>query len=254
MKIYSVGGSVRDKLLGIESKDLDYVVVLEQKIINNQNLKNIVVTPSIGYVLMKVWMEKEGFQIFLETPDMFTIRARFPKGHKNESQTADFVLARKEVGYIEGTRRPILELGTLEDDLARRDFTINAMAEDEEGNLIDLYGGQEDLNMRRLRTPLDPKITFLDDPLRVLRAFRFSITKGMHIPYYLKDAMSSYDVFVKLRDVVSQERIREELQKMFKHDTQATIRLVVEMDAKIPGLMGLLFENGIWLKPTTEKR
>ena len=245
MKIYSVGGSVRDALMGIKSNDLDYVVVLD-------NIDGI--TPEQGFQIMEDWMKKEGFEIFLSTPAMFTSRAKFPKGHKNEKLVADFVLARKEVGYVEGTRRPILELGTLEDDLARRDFTVNAMAEDEEGNLIDFFSGQRDLKFQVLRTPIDPEITLIDDPLRVLRALRFSITKNMEIHYTIKSAMSRRDVFVKLRDVVSQERIREELAKMFKHNTITTIKLLTDIDKYIPGLMELCFGGDMWLKPTNEKR
>lgn len=248
MKIYLVGGAVRDRLLGIESKDLDYVVVLDQdKIVGHM-------TPLMGYVTMKEWMKRQGFEIFLETPEMFTIRAKFPKGHKHAGTVADFVLARKEIGYEPGTRRPILELGTLYDDLERRDFTINAMAEDEDGNLIDPFDGSTALKMKKLITPLTPKMTFLDDPLRVLRALRFSITKEMEIPFQMKEAMSFRSVFIKLRDVVSQERIREELEKMFRHDTEASMRLLIDMDKAVPGLLNLCFGEDMWLKPTTKKK
>jgi tRNA nucleotidyltransferase/poly(A) polymerase len=138
---------------------------------------------------MEKWMTDQGFTIFLSVPEMFTIRAKFPTDHKFAKLDADFVMARKEVGYIEGTRRPILELGTLEDDLMRRDFTLNAMAEDVDGNIIDLFNGQEDLQMKLLRTPLDAKITMMDDPLRILRAIRFSITKGFLIHHTIFQAM-----------------------------------------------------------------
>jgi tRNA nucleotidyltransferase/poly(A) polymerase len=126
---------------------------------------------------------------------MFTIRAKFPADHKFAKLDADFVMARKEVGYVEGTRRPILELGTLEDDLIRRDFTVNAMAEDEDGNLIDLFNGQIDLQRMVLITPKAPKITFDEDPLRIIRAIRFSITKGFSLTYldlFCRAAMAAF--------------------------------------------------------------
>jgi tRNA nucleotidyltransferase/poly(A) polymerase len=179
---------------------------------------------------------------------MFTIRAKFPSDHKFAKLDADFVMARKEVGYVEGTRRPILELGTLEDDLVRRDFTVNAMAEDEDGNLIDLFNGQLDLQNMILITPQAPKITFEDDPLRIIRAIRFSITKGFSLRY-LDFFIYNFDYEGKM-GVVSIERIREELLKCFKHDTLKTL----EMLNTSPTLRDYVFKNNIlWLKPTFEK-
>lgn len=251
MKIYLVGGAVRDKLLGIESKDLDYVMVFQHK----NWADGVPLDPIDGFDIMRDWMEKKGFEIFLETPEMFTIRARFPKDHKNAGTTADFVLARKEVGYVEGTRRPILELGDLSDDLARRDFTINAMAEDDEGNLIDLFGGEKDLKNGVLRTPLDPDVTFADDPLRVLRAFRFALTKGMQMSFAVRDAMRNPFILKKMKEVVSQERVREEISKMMKHNTKKAVKLLVEAENNFcPGILDICFGEDIWLKPTTEKR
>lgn len=247
MKIYLVGGAVRDKLLGIESKDLDYTVVIP--------FGNLT-TVEEGFLMMKDYMEKEGFEIFLETPEMFTIRARFPKDHKNAGTTADFVLARKEVGYVEGTRRPILELGSLHDDLERRDFTVNAMAEDENGNLIDPFDGQTDLQNKLLVTPLDPEVTFMDDPLRTLRALRFSITKGMNTTYEIRQAMRNPAVLKKMKEVVSKERIREELEKMFKHDTIRTMKVLSDADERyFYGLLDVCFGDGeMWIKPTMKQR
>ena len=162
-------------------------------------------------------------------------------------------MARKEIGYVEGTRKPILVLGTLEDDLIRRDFTLNAMAEDEDGNLIDLFGGKEDLERRLLRTPLPAKQTMMDDPLRIMRALRFKITKGFSIADDIWLAMMQPDILDKLRTTVSPERIREELLKMMKHNTPETIRLLNLVDTRsIPGFIDLVFERGLWLKPTFE--
>lgn len=243
MKLYLVGGAVRDLLLGLESKDLDYVMVLE----------DISMSVEAGYLVMKTYMEKYGFQIFLETPEMFTIRAKFPKGHKNEGIVGDFVLARKEVGYIENTRRPILELGTLEDDLARRDFTVNAMAQDENGIIIDLFNGRLALQNKMLITPLDSRITMMDDPLRLIRAFRFSITKDFTISPRVWETIFMDSVISKLENVVSQERIREEISKMFKHDTIKTLRLFNEIDKCNPKLTEIIFGKNMWLKPTFEQ-
>jgi len=241
-QIFKVGGCVRDAILGIDSKDIDFTFVLD----------NTDRTVEEGFQIMTEFMEHKEFTIFLSTPEMFTIRAKFPKGDLNEGLVADFVLARKEVGYKPGTRQPILELGTLEDDLIRRDFTLNALAVDEDGNLIDLFNGVADLKVGLLKTPLDPKITMMDDPLRILRALRFSITKGFSIALEIFDAMAQPEILEKLEKTVSAERIREEVFKMMKHDTVKTLELFRTMEEIIPGFTALVFGRGLWLKPTFE--
>lgn len=237
-QIYKVGGCVRDKLLGVDSKDIDFTFVLDDL---NQSVED-------GFWSMYEWLTNERFQIFLSTPTMFTIRAKFPDNHIHSGLVADFVMARKEIGYIEGTRRPELVLGTLEDDLLRRDFTVNAMAEDEEGNIIDLFGGQEHLKEMLLITPRNCGITFNEDPLRILRAIRFAITRGFKLDHELLNAIKYYD-YNKM-SVVSTERIREELYKCFKHDTIKTLRY---LDI-VPSLKNYIFKNNVlWLKPTMEQ-
>ena len=244
-QIFKVGGCVRDGILGIDSKDIDFTFVLD----------NLDRTVEEGFDIMTQWLEHKEFTIFLSTPEMFTIRAKFPKGDPNEGLVADFVLARKEVGYKEGTRQPILELGTLEDDLVRRDFTLNALAISQDGTLIDLFGGQEDLRKGLLRTPLDAHITMMDDPLRILRALRFSITKGFTIDDSIWVAIHrkrNPQILEKLEKVVSPERIREEVFKMMKADTVKTLELFREVEDTLPGFTALVFGRGLWLKPTFE--
>ena len=102
-KFYEVGGKVRDEILEIESKDVDYVAVPGE-----EPLKNISSAHAM-FRLLEEYLKTEGFEIFLSTPDCFTIRAKFPKDHKYQG-VADFVMARKEVGYIPGTRTP-MEIG-----------------------------------------------------------------------------------------------------------------------------------------------
>ena len=240
-KFYEVGGKIRDEIIGLNSKDVDYTVVPSDGLLKDVQSVHSMLNILEGY------LKEEGFEIFLVTPDCFTIRAKFPKGHKYQG-VADFVMARKEVGYIQGTRTPIVITGTLEDDLTRRDFTVNAMAKDEDGNIIDLFNGVEDLKNMVLKTPLNTKVTFDDDPLRILRAIRFSITKGFslkHLDYYI----NNYDYENKM-GVVSSERIREELLKCFKHDTLKTL----DMLNYFPLLKNYIFENKLmWLKPTNEQ-
>lgn len=241
-EIYEVGGCVRDRILGLNSKDIDFTFVLPDTSI----------TVKEGFKEMTKHLENEGYTIFLSVPEMFTIRAKFPNGHKFEKISADFVMARKEIGYIENTRRPKLEIGTLYDDLERRDFTINAIAQDIDGNLIDPFGGIEDIKLKFIDTPLDPNITFNDDPLRMLRAIRFSITKGFDMSDRIWDELKDVFLWEKLFKVVSIERIREELFKCFEKDTPKTIRILTQIEEHFPysDLLERLFGNKLFLKPT----
>jgi tRNA nucleotidyltransferase/poly(A) polymerase len=158
-------------------------------------------------------------------------------------------MARKETGYIPFTRTPIVVPGTLYDDLERRDFTLNALAKDDEGNIVDFFNGLDHLKSGILITPLPCEVTFHDDPLRILRAIRFSITKGFSMPEEMDFVIKNYDYEVKMA-VVSQERIREELIKCFAFDTFLTMQVLM----KYPKLTEFCFSGILWLKPTTEKK
>lgn len=241
-QIFEVGGCVRDEIIGVHTNDIDFTFVLE----------NTDQTVDEGWDEMLSHLKTEGFKIFLETKDCFTVRAKFPKGHVNEGLVADFVMARKEDGYIDGTRQPILELGTLEDDLTRRDFTLNALAKDLDGNIIDLFDGQTHLSQKVLITPLEPVKTFMDDPLRMIRALRFSITKGFDIHPTVWNAIFTPGLIEKLSEVVSQERIQGEVMKMMKHDTVKTLRLLSVIDKKDSRLIEIMFKDKMWLMPTTK--
>jgi tRNA nucleotidyltransferase/poly(A) polymerase len=239
-KFYEVGGKIRDEILGLQSKDVDYVAVPSDTLLEKYKSAHEM------YVVLETFLLNEKFEIFLSTPDCFTIRAKFPKDHKYQG-VADFVMARKEIGYVEGTRTPIIVPGTLKDDLERRDFTVNAMAKGEDGKIIDLFDGMNDLKRMVLITPLPPEQTFNDDPLRVLRAVRFAITKGFSLKF-LDYYINNYDYENKM-GVVSSERIREELFKCFKHDTMGTLDMLNDY----PTLKRYIFENKLmWLKPTME--
>ena len=242
-QIYEVGGCVRDEIIGVHTNDIDFTFVLDN---TNQTIDE-------GWDEMLSHLKNEGFKIFLETKDCFTVRAKFPKGHVNEGLVADFVMARKEVGYILGTRKPILELGTLEDDLRRRDFTLNALAKDLDGTIVDLFEGRKHLEEGILVTPLNPIKTFFDDPLRMIRALRFSITKGFEIDPEVWDAMFEPGLIEHLKKVVSKERIQGEVSKMMKHDTVSTLRLLAKIDKIEPKLLEVMFGGDIWLLPSTKK-
>jgi tRNA nucleotidyltransferase/poly(A) polymerase len=93
----------------------------------------------------------------------------------------------------------------------------------------------------------------MDDPLRILRALRFTITKDFTMSEEIWDAMKQPNILKKLEQTVSGERIREEIMKMMKHDTPRSFRLLMDVDQIIPGFLNLIFKNGMWMKPTFEK-
>lgn len=231
IKVYLVGGAVRDKMMGIEKpKDLDYSVEAP----SYDAMRDYIIRGANG-------------DIFLETPQYYTIRARVPK-----LGAADFVLCRKDGFYSDGRRPDSVEPGTILDDLGRRDFTVNAMAIDVGNNkLIDPFGGQGDLKNRIINTVGKPMDRFNEDALRMLRALRFSITKDFSISPAVQAALGNQHLIDKLKYAVSADRKREEIARMFAHDTIKSLKLLHAFD----GIRDAVFEEGtIWLKPTMEIR
>lgn len=238
MKMYQVGGAVRDELLGVKSKDIDFTVVLEPHDFGMGARLD-------PFTVMKFNLVQMGFEIFLETPEFLTIRARFPRGHKNAGLTADFVLARKESDYTDGRRPDHVEPGTLIDDLARRDFTMNAIAKDQNGELIDPFGGIGAIRNRIIRAVGNPYDRIREDKLRLMRALRFSITKGFAIDKELFEAIKFYGPDIV---DVSAERVREELTKMLNHNMVRTFYVLDAFD-----LLVYIDELGINFQPTLKK-
>jgi poly(A) polymerase len=238
-KIFEVGGKVRDELLGLKSKDVDFAFVLTEQEAAGLSIDD-------AFLFMSEWMLAMGFQIFLSKPDCVTIRARF----FNSSQTADFVLAKRELNVMPGNCKPNVVPGRLEDDLRRRDFTVNAIAKARSGELIDLFDGQKDLSDKRLRTPIDPRITLADDPLRALRAIRFSVKLGFHLDTELVDALHD-PALPELMAQVSTDRVREELARSMKLDTWGTLQMLQQLPQGL--VRGWLDRPGMWLMPTVRR-
>jgi tRNA nucleotidyltransferase/poly(A) polymerase len=234
---YAVGGAVRDALLGVRSKDWDYSVTVDG-----------VGTIEEAWSAMRDHLLSDGYSIFLETPQYLTIRARFPKGHPNEKQTADFVLAREDGPYSDGRRPDWVRPGTLLSDLSRRDYTVNAIAQDAEtGEYVDPWNGRQDLKDGILRAVGHAEDRLTEDPLRAFRALRFAVTKPLVISSVLERALRmEYDM-----DSVSTDRIRDEVGKMFRHDTQKSIFMLC---VNYPRYLDILTDRGIWFKATTEDK
>lgn len=228
LKIFEVGGCVRDALLGIPSKDIDFAVEAE------------------SFESMEKEFESRGFRVFQRNPQFFTIRAKFP----DKNLVADFVLCRRDVGG-DGRHPEAVVAGTIFDDLSRRDFTVNAIARDEQGRLIDPHNGVADLKNQLIRCVGDPNRRFEEDALRVLRALRFSITKNFQIDASIWKAFNNEKLPV-LMQKVSTERKREELEKMFKADSLRSIDLIASLPTDLKA--AIFVDVGLWLKPTLEKR
>ena len=210
MDAYVVGGFVRDIFLERPSKDIDVVIVGRQQAADNASL------PLAG---------KDGPGIAVATALAKRLKRMHRKAHlsvfKNfgtaqvkSDVEVEFVGARRE-SYSRDSRKPIVEDGTLDDDLDRRDLTINALAiclnPDRFGQLIDRFDGLDDMEDHLIRTPLDPDITFSDDPLRMLRAIRFATQLNFQIDEETFEALERNRDRIK---IISQERIIDELNKI----------------------------------------
>ena len=207
LKVYAIGGYVRDYFLDRDRKDIDCTVLgdpidFAKKVAKSFNTKTVVF---------------ENFRT-----------AMVPVGEYQ----CEFVGTRKEL-YTEGSRNPIVTEGTFDDDIKRRDFTINTLAasinHSTMGELVDMFGGLVDLKNGILRTPLEPATTYSDDPLRMMRAARFAAQLGFYID---EDSMEAISQMAERIEIISKERISDEFMKIINSDNPAT------------GL-GILFKTGI---------
>ncbi|HAH37672.1 MAG TPA: tRNA nucleotidyltransferase, partial [Algoriphagus sp.] len=193
LETYVVGGYVRDLILGRPCKDLDFTCV------------------GSGIALAEEVVKQFDYHVPLSVFKNFGTAML-----KLEDSELEFVGARKE-SYRSESRKPIVEDGTLQEDLERRDFTINAMAisltSKDYGDLLDPFDGLNDLKKKNIQTPLDPEITFSDDPLRMMRAIRFAAQLDFDIEADTFYAISQNAHRLK---IVSAERILTELNKIIQ--------------------------------------
>ena len=190
VSVYAVGGFVRDLILNRERNDLDILVI------------------GSGTDFAKSVADELGITNVSYFKNFGTAHFDF------QEMNIEFVGARKE-SYDRNTRKPIVEDGTFEEDISRRDFTINTLAislnKNEFGKLIDKYDGLSDIKNKLIRTPLDPLKTFDDDPLRIMRAFRFASQLNFNVDESIMNAAK------EMRErlaIVSQERITDEFLKI----------------------------------------
>ncbi|UCD39366.1 MAG: HD domain-containing protein [Fidelibacterota bacterium] len=211
--LYLVGGYVRDLFLGRENQDIDLVVegdgiAFAEALGSSLGVNRVVPFPEFGTALVPL----EGIQVEVAT-------------------------ARTE-SYDPDSRKPHVQAGTIESDLARRDFTINTLAAsihpDTYGVLIDPFSGMQDLRRGILRTPLNPDTTFSDDPLRMLRAARFAAQLGYMIVPECVDSITRQKERIA---IVSRERITEEIMKMLTAERPSVAFIIL----KETGLLGAVF-------------
>lgn len=193
LEVYVVGGYVRDIFLNRHSADIDFVTV------------------GSGIDLAKAVAERLGQKKKL------AVYANYGTAQiKHKNLELEFVGARKE-SYTRDSRNPIVEDGSLDDDQKRRDFTINAMAiclnKDRFGELVDPFDGIADLDAKIIRTPLDPDVTFSDDPLRMMRAIRFATQLEFDILPATFDGIKRNAARI---DIITKERINDELGKIMR--------------------------------------
>ena len=197
---------------------------------------------------MVAFLVGEGFTPHVVKPEFLTVRAGVPKGHvlRDRTKDADFVLARRDGPTADGRRPEFVEAGSLADDLARRDFTVNAMAKGTDGVVVDPFGGAEDLAADVLRFVGDGMERVREDALRVLRGFRFMVTKGFKPEADTLAALTSVEA-AEMLSAVSKERVREEMERMFAFDTLATL----DMLASVPEhTRRAMFPEGLRLSAT----
>ncbi|WP_341656524.1 HD domain-containing protein [Blattabacterium cuenoti] len=226
-KSYVIGGYVRDVLIGeIESKDLDILTIGEGVKLAEKVSKYLIPSPII--------------RIF----------KRFGTAMlEYDNQKIEFVGSRKE-SYSFSSRKPIIQLGSLQDDQNRRDFTINTLAislnHNNYGKLIDPFGGLSDLKKKILRTPLDANITYSDDPLRMMRAIRFATQLQFKIE---KNSFQSIQKNKNRINIVSKERIVEEFHKILL-SKKPSIGLLLLYKS---GLLSIILPELVSLKGIEEK-
>ncbi|HHZ82377.1 MAG TPA: HD domain-containing protein [Flavobacteriales bacterium] len=227
-RAFVIGGFVRDLILDRPSKDID------------------VVTEGKGIDLARAVAKELGIRQVSVFKNFGT--AMFVCGDLE----VEFVGARKE-SYSRGSRKPVVEDGTLEDDQNRRDFTINAMAlslsSKNFGELIDPFNGMRDLDMGLIRTPLDPDITFSDDPLRMMRAVRFATQLDFTI---VPESLAALKRNAERLDIISMERIHTELNKIILANRPGIgfrllekANLLVRFFPEMTALKGIDTRNGI---------
>lgn len=250
MRMYLVGGSVRDHLIdpSIVSHDIDFAVEAE------------------SYEAMFLALVRMGVTIYKPLPKYVTIRGGipyravagkyiFPRGWSGSADAmipADFTLCREETMYSDKRHPDVVTPASLNVDLSRRDFTMNALAMTEDGDIIDRSGGMEDIKDKLVRCVGNPRERFLEDPLRILRAVRFMVKLGFHPDNDLENTLRYSSVIDGLSSLPV-ERVQDEMNRAMRHSWRETMLLVMVRYPLLGDALNRWFDS-LWFKATTEDR
>jgi tRNA nucleotidyltransferase/poly(A) polymerase len=257
MKLFLVGGTVRDHLFGLpQGNDVDFAVEAE------------------SFAEMETVLVARGLRVWQSRPEFVTLRGQMPlsalgtfggllglRGGKHGKASfnpehvvvdADFTLCRAETQYSDGRHPDKVTPADLLTDLARRDFTVNAVAVSEDGQWVDPFRGRRDAEYKVLRCVGSALHRFEEDPLRLLRALRFAVKLDLMLDVWLSRALDDMAVVNRLA-TLPVERVREELGKSFAHNWLATA-LALATDFTTVGHAVQEHFPTLWLKATTEER
>jgi len=245
MKFFLVGGTLRDFHLGNKTfNDMDFAVE----------------APSFD--TMKAELLKRGLDVWQELPAFVMLRGRFPfsafgnfgglvnpkgAGPQRDTGAGDFTLCRAETQYSDKRHPDSVTPADLDTDLARRDFTMNAMAVAEDGTWHDPFGGLEDLDCRLVRTVGDAGLRFTEDPLRMLRALRFAVLHNLTLHEDVRAHLDSWRM-VSMLQSLPKERVMDELNKMLAHNWGLTM---VKLFNEFPAVGAMVSDMGLRLRART---
>jgi len=251
VKLFLVGGTVRDHLLGFPtSNDVDFAV------------------EAASFDEMRETLMSRGLRVWQERAEFVTLRGQMPlermgdfggllsvKQGFNRSRVvvdADFTLCRAEAMYTDKRHPDVVTPASLFVDLARRDFTVNAVAVSEDGVWFDPFEGRADAASRILRMVGNPNLRLDEDPLRMLRAFRFAVTRGLTLNKRLEFMLNDPNVLVLLK-TLPVERVRDEMFKAFKHDWLDAAQALSNELAGLGEAVRATFPD-LWLSATLEDK
>lgn len=218
------GGCVRDTLLGLPFKDRDFVIITSRTYQDICEAINLM----------------PDSRVYLAKPEFMTIRCRIL------GQDVDITWPRTESGYADGRHPSDVQVASsLSEDAHRRDFTVNALYMNSNGDILDYVGGQVDLAERILRTPTDPYVTFKDDYLRIARLIRFAVTKGFTVER--KTLLAAAESVQYMFDVPF-ERIKDELNRAMIVSPERTFKWLT-----LFGLYDLLESKGLHFQLTAKE-
>jgi tRNA nucleotidyltransferase (CCA-adding enzyme) len=232
IRFFLVGGTIRDELLGHKPSDIDYCVEAH------------------NFETMRDYLLNNKYEIYVEKPEYGTLKAKCPL----TKVVSDYSLCRKDSVYSDFRRPDSIEIANIYEDLSRRDFKMNAIAKlqcnDGTYEYYDPYDGARDIENKEINCVGNTIDRLTEDPLRGLRALRFSVTKGFTISDEIISVIHSTQ-FIDNFCHLAKERIQIELQKMFQFNTVKSIEVLNTLPQRL--LQIIFTESNIWLLPTLKK-